>query len=300
MELADSYFAANLGHVRKKNAAWAELLNAQHEGSASLPEKDDIRELECIPAKNGSLTLKAKHNGDEVFFHSRYDPQKEAKDIVDNAYNSKQNYFAVLGLGLGYTAEALLDRAEGKVLIVEPNTGVFLKAMEHRDLSKILSSKQVALSVGEDWSAAFTNWMKITKLYEMAGVGIIELPASIKTAPDGYFEHFKEKMKAHIVTLGGNLQTVMLMAWEYQRNTLASLPRILDNPPVKLLFDKFKSRPGIIVSAGPSLDKNIDQLKDLKGRAVIIAVDMPFKPQANERWRLDDKFSRLCLVLVCF
>jgi len=276
--LADSYFATNLGYIKKKNAAWAELLDAQREGRADLPETGDIRSLECIPAKNGLPTLKAEHNGDVVFLHSRYDPRKEAKDIVDNAYNSKQNYFAVLGLGLGYTAEALLDRAEGKILIVEPNPEVFLKAMEHRDLSKILSSDRVALSVGEDWTSAFSSWMKIAKLYEIGGVGIIELPGSLKTAPDGYFEHFKEKMKAHIVTLGGNLQTVMLMGWEYQRNTLASLPRILDNPPVRLLFDKFKSHPGIIVSAGPSLNKNFDQIKELKGRAVIIAVDTSLKP----------------------
>ena len=276
--MSDSYFASNLDYIRKKNSAWAELLDAQRDGRTVLPETGNIRGLECIPAKNGLPTLRAEHNGDVVFFHSRYDPQKEAKDIVDNAYNSKQNYFAVLGLGLGYTAEALLDRAEGKVLIVEPNAEVFLKAMEYRDLSKILSSSRVALSVGEDWTNAFNSWMKITKLYEISGVGIVELPGSMKTAPDGYFEHFKEKMKAHIVTLGGNLQTVMLMGWEYQRNTLASLPRILDNPPVRLLFDKFKSRPGIIVSAGPSLSRNIDRIKGLKGRAVIIAVDTSLKP----------------------
>ena len=36
--------------------------------------------------------------------------------------------------------------------------------------------------------------------------------------------------------------------------------------------------PAFIVSAGPSLDKNIDELKNIKGRGVIMAVDTAIKP----------------------
>jgi hypothetical protein len=43
-----------------------------------------------------------------------------------------------------------------------------------------------------------------------------------------------------------------------------------------MLRDRFAGYPGIIVSAGPSLRKNIDQLAELKGRAVICAVQSTY------------------------
>lgn len=280
--MAESYFASNYEHLKRKNAAWAELVLAQYEGRSEVPKLVDNSSPDLLDAKNGQPNIMVKRNGEEIFYHSRYNPEKEAKDIVDNCYDSRQNYFTVLGMGMGYTTEALIDRAEGKIFVIEPNPEAFLKAMEHRDLSRILSSKRVALSVGQAWNEAFTGWVKMTTFHEISGVGIVELPGAMKAAPDGYFDHFKQKLKAYVVTLGGNLQTVMLKAWEYQRNTLISIPRILENPPIKMLFNSFEGKPAIIVSAGPSLSKNIDQLKDLKGRAVIIAVDTSLKPLLKE------------------
>ncbi len=285
--MTESYFESNFELLKKKNAAWAGLILAQREGKADIPNPAELTDFDVVDSKNGAPTLMVRRNDEEIFYHSRYDPLKEAKHLVDNAYTSKQNYFALLGMGLGYTAEALLDRVDGTVYIVEPNTRAFIKAMEHRDLSRILDSNRVALSVGQAWNEAITGWVKIAKLYDLKGVGIVELPGAMKAAPDGYFDLFKEKMKAHIVTLGGNLQTVMLKGWEYQRNTLSSLPRIIDNPPVRLLFDRFKSRPAIIVSAGPSLKKNIDLLKELKGHAVIIGVDTSLKPMLKAGFEPD-------------
>ena len=47
---------------------------------------------------------------------------------------------------------------------------------------------------------------------------------------------------------------------------------------LEILKDLFRGYPAIIVSAGPSLAKNIDRLHEAKGRAVIIAVQTVFKP----------------------
>ena len=59
---------------------------------------------------------------------------------------------------------------------------------------------------------------------------------------------------------------------------VSAAPIFPSNRSLKLLFcsrlfDKFKGIPAIVVAAGPSLDKNIDLLKKIKGRFPIIAVD---------------------------
>ncbi len=38
-----------------------------------------------------------------------------------------------------------------------------------------------------------------------------------------------------------------------------------------------------IVSAGPSLDKNVDELKKIQGRAMIMAVDTALKPLLKKK-----------------
>ena len=62
------------------------------------------------------------------------------------------------------------------------------------------------------------------------------------------------------------------------RNNLAqNTPYYIGCPGVNELENRFKGYPAIIVAAGPSLKKNIEKLKTLQGKAVIIAVATIYK-----------------------
>jgi hypothetical protein len=67
------------------------------------------------------------------------------------------------------------------------------------------------------------------------------------------------------------LLTVKTLASQWLRQGLKNLPQIARSPSLANLKDAFKDKPLVIVSPGPSLDKNIDQLKALKGKAIILA-----------------------------
>jgi len=64
----------------------------------------------------------------------------------------------------------------------------------------------------------------------------------------------------------------------WRHNFLANRQRIQDNPGVRVLKNKFKGVPGIVIGAGPSLDKNIRYLPQANGKALIIAGDAALKP----------------------
>ena len=51
---------------------------------------------------------------------------------------------------------------------------------------------------------------------------------------------------------------------------IANLPVIAAHPTIDLLRDSFAGLPAVIIASGPSLTRNIDQLKALKGRALLI------------------------------
>ncbi len=61
-------------------------------------------------------------------------------------------------------------------------------------------------------------------------------------------------------------------------NIASNAAKISTHYGVNKFFYKYKNIPAIIVSAGPSLEKNIRKLKEIKNKALIIAVDTAMKP----------------------
>lgn len=64
----------------------------------------------------------------------------------------------------------------------------------------------------------------------------------------------------------------------WQNNFLANQNQIQKKSGIKVLKNKFRGVPGIVIGAGPSLDKNIRYLPQAKQKAVIIASDAALKP----------------------
>ena len=277
-----SFLACNLDLLKKRNPALVAEISALAP-DAGDPEYPGWR-FEARPAKNGQPTLFALKGDTEVALHSTYDPAREAADQVRGVIgDGKRNYYVVLGMGLGYAVEELLkeDDLDSKVLVVEPHLAAFRKALEVRDLTAILDDPRIVITLGPSINEALAAFMRRYNLPHCHGVGFIELSGRKRLPSDPFFSSFIERLKGVIVTTGGNLQTLMTMAWTYQRNTMTSLGQIIDHPPVRKLFGLFEKKPAIIISAGPSLQKNIDQLAAVRDKAVLIAVDTSLRPLIN-------------------
>ncbi len=61
------------------------------------------------------------------------------------------------------------------------------------------------------------------------------------------------------------------------RNRILNLPEYIRNPGFKVFAERYghlyRNKPAIIVSSGPSLDKNVHHLKDFQGQALILSCD---------------------------
>ncbi len=75
-----------------------------------------------------------------------------------------------------------------------------------------------------------------------------------------------------------NAEARRKFAGRYLLNTLRNLGVIGRSGDVGALVGAFRGVPGVVVSAGPSLDENIRDLRALAGRTVIIAVDTSLRP----------------------
>ena len=80
-----------------------------------------------------------------------------------------------------------------------------------------------------------------------------------------------EDFKMAFVHRIANINTVKLQGARLLKQGLENLPAVADAIPFSKMIGQFEGCPMLIVSPGPSLDKNIDQIKNFKGRALIVA-----------------------------
>jgi hypothetical protein len=237
------------------------------------------------PAKNDAMTLAIKQADKLYQIHSRYDPQREAKQQVlgKNLVNPK--ILVVLGLGLGYHVQACLEELKDNnlfIVVIEKDVEAFRAAMQNVDMSEMLKSEKIRWVIGvpeEEGYAVLHDMIKqagITMQLFLKTLQVFDHPVLDKVHGD-YHRHmlkcFREAAHSIIFNYGNCPQDSMIGV----ENIMKNLATIIRNPGVKDLYGAFKGRPGIIVSTGPSLDKNIDELKNALDSAVVIAADSALK-----------------------
>jgi len=88
---------------------------------------------------------------DGKFIHSNRGPVREAERLVNVEIPKDISACIVEGFGLGYYVEAiLLLRPHIPIIIVEPSGERFIKALEVRDLSIILTSQRISILIGSE------------------------------------------------------------------------------------------------------------------------------------------------------
>ena len=242
-------------------------------------------------AKNGEATLAVSDGSGKIInYHSKYNPSREAEQIVDKCYKN-ESHAVVFGFGLGYSTELLLKKLPElnmgpQLFIVEPDPFVFVTALKYRDLSKILSDSRVHISLGSDADEIGEVWNAKLDWSVLEGLAIIEHQPT-KNRFGQFFNKLMEKMKYLANRSRGNFITLMNVGWEFHRNNFMNLYEAFGLPGSERLFDKFTDVPTIIVAAGPSLDKNMENLKRVKGKFPIIAVDTAYRHLLANRIKPD-------------
>jgi hypothetical protein len=240
-----------------------------------LTEKVKLESSFCraAVAKNGLPTLKAIEGGREFYLHSPYDPANEGDRWAEGLDATGENVICVLGIGMAYHLEKVLERFAGvSVFAVEPAGGPFSLALRERDLSHLLAHRNLNLCLEED-PLAIREFIHTRISYEMIEkLKVFDYPPIARA----FQENFKEVKKA--VLEGGtavyvDVVTIRTFYKQWTENAYNNLFPIVRSPGVKELFGRFENVPGIVVAAGPSLNKNVRLLAETKGRMLIIAVD---------------------------
>lgn len=227
-----------------------------------------------IQGEKGLYTLRVKDFGEkEILLHSLDDPVKEARDLIASYSLKEGDLPIVFGFGLAYHVMEVISALglRTRIIVVDPNPHIFKMALRMKNLVALLSSPNIELIIGKDHEEALSRIGRMVGIDKLDRVRIIEHPQSILLNPS-YYERLRTLLLNDLDIRRVNLEAFWVFAPMWATNIMENLQEIINNPPVESIFGRFQGIPVIIISAGPSLDGNIDKLKDVEERALLICV----------------------------
>jgi len=208
----------------------------------------------------------------QIHGHSLFDPVKDAEKRFKDETVEENDRFVLLGFGFGYEVRELLKLAQKSLIVViEPYVSVFKKALETVDLSDIFLQHRVVMSFSLDPGDLQYVLLAHTSHLYIPNFKVRTLP-HVSLYPELYKIVLRTKRELMTFVMF-NLVTGMFAGPVFQNNLVMNFIPAMKNPGVCLLDKKFEGKPIFVVAPGPSLDKNVEQLKRVKGKALIICCD---------------------------
>lgn len=249
-----------------------------------------IYDISTLQDSCGQSILCLSKDGYDYALSSRVDACHFAK-IYSERYNDPEPFetYVLFGMGDGRIARNVLnDMYDNNLLIaIEPDINVLLFAMSEFDISDIISNENFFLLIGNP-----KVYEELQNLLE----GVINpgtvVPIRFLISP-GYDVLYFDMCKACITmadyvmdAIRINSNTLLKMEEVLYINAFKNLKYLIDGSDLYNVIEKFNEVdlseiPAILVCAGPSLDKNIDDLKKAEGKAFILAVDSAVRALEN-------------------
>jgi hypothetical protein len=255
------YTAGNLEVLYKQ---WPKLK------AVDLKEAEDQPALEIATTPSGFPT--ARIGGTHL--HSRYDPRKEARRIVLNAAGGTPTAAVVLGFGLGYVPEAFVECYPDKPLVVvEENPTHFSRALAARDLRTLLACPRITWCIGRE---AEVVMMDVEQL-PLRNLAVLRLAGIRGAESSGYYRRMETLLASLYDKRKVNINTLQRFGELWVRNLFTNLGRFITSPGIRVGEKLFSGVPALVLAAGPSLDEVLPDLKSLRERCLIVAVDTSYR-----------------------
>ena len=228
--------------------------------------------FEKAPAKNGDDNFIVKAAALRFPAYDETAPRRTAKKITAGLTLKRGDAVVIIGIGLGNTIEALLEKCDpaGRIICYEPFEYLIKETLTRHNFSKALSSGRLII--------CNTNVDLVNSIQYVDASCVIDRWAIIK---EPYTEHiFNHYMKAAkdanelVNMIQCNTGTVLGAGKQIAENDLMNIPALIKRPGIIELKDVFAGIPAIVVSTGPSLAKNVHLLLDesVRDKFVIICV----------------------------
>ena len=273
--MGEENFEKNLKAMEKWYPRFPELIREKKYELDSL-------EVESEYSLDGAVIFKVKKEGRILYLNGKRNADGAVKVWAERVGEvHKHAPVFLLGIGSGRYLKELIQNTDQTATIVayEPSVSIFLKMLEKEDLSEEIRNRPIAFIV-EGLNG--TEFEPVTeKLVSLETVEFLK-----QEIHPNYRELFPEQILGMMKKIGNRVDSVfsndktgILFSTHSARNQIMNMKYVCEGYNTRKLSEALPHDvPAILVSAGPSLNKNIQELKKAKNKAFILAVDTALKP----------------------
>lgn len=250
-----------------------------------LTQVRESEEYRCViidQSVKGETICAYKDNDALTYLNSRYDAEYAAETWVDGIDNIKyKSLYVTVGISNGMYIRSLLKKLgkENDVIVYEPCAAIFLKIIENVDMTDIFQDRRVYIYVRDINDVFFRKVFKFLCRYERINYTHILFPPNYIRLFEREMNEAVQICEKVVKETEAEASTLYQYSDEMNDNMIENIVYI----PMATSIDQLKKKiqemegymnsPMIIVGAGPSLDKNIEELKNFKDKAFIVATD---------------------------
>lgn len=244
----------NINYLREKFPLVREKLK--------LVEENEDKQFIIEETRKGDKTLLYNKDNKKIYFHSKYDPIREAQTIIEEYKDIKDTNVIFYGTGLGYHIDLFVkENPSNNFYIFEPIPELMEKFLSVRILSKPDYKNLRDISLGLD-SIEF-DISEFVELNRKETI-IIKLPIH-KQVFEEEFKRFNEIFLNIVKSKRSSIATDYSFQRRWIINSMMNFKEVLSTP--NILIEKkgeFKNKPAILVAAGPSLNEEIENIRHIK------------------------------------
>ena len=249
------------------------------------------KQLLCEYHENQNVVINEKQavvfkNGREWILTSRYDDDY-ACDVWAEQFDcvNSNAVVVIVGLGNGLYIQKAINKLhkDVSIIIYEPDVDIFIEAMKNIDLTEIMERcKMIIQSINDSYIASIISSSVTYSIIDYTSLYI--LPNYWNICEDS-IKKFKQIIMDVISSEQIDRNTYVTFGKEFYQNILNNLWMVLSNSSIAELRSSIvndrqykRNTPVVVVSAGPSLNKNIIHLKKYRKKVFIIACDSALNP----------------------
>ena len=218
-------------------------------------------------------------DGSKYMYENPLKDTKNQLESFEKAYSRYGSLF-IYGLGNGVLLKGILQNQTHKTIVVfEPEIEIIYIVFHLFDFSKELLSSRLIIASSELFTP--THYCVISQMEDVlnhARVYNLYINCSFYDAYHADMSKINENITSvftHRLKVIGNDSTDALIGINH---TTAHIPDMIESIPLKNIINQRtkKTKTAIIVSTGPSLNKQLELLKQVQNHATIISVDASY------------------------
>ncbi len=248
----------------------------------ALAQKDEVLASELSLYVPTDIPQLVKENNyfnllyKNTYLHNKQNPLQEALEIFMSATNTPVTIHFIYGLGLGYLFQVASKQSQGTVILYEPDLNILKTAFSLVDFSEDISKNNIFITSDLKKAGEYIHKKSNTK-----NVPLLLSNIPYRQLNETNFNNLVQELQRMVGSYNMDLRYTKRRNYNLLKQMIGNIPKLVRETPLAEFKDAYKGKTAVVVSAGPTLDRNLETIKKYRSNIVLIVVGTAMKAIAS-------------------